>query len=87
MIDNKEAGALLKRSIVSYLWEILWRSVLFAVVLSAVDYFFRPKQFTFNDVVINLVFFVILNSIITLGALLMAAGRYRKRPKNWDDEA
>ena len=86
MIDNKQAGDLLKRSLVSYFWEILWRSVLFAVVLSAVDYFFRPKQFTFNDVVINLVFFVILNSIITIFGLLMAAGRYRKRPRGWDDD-
>ena len=86
MIDNKQAGALLKRSLVSYLWEVLWRSVLFALLLSAVDYFFRPKAFTFDDVVINLVFFVILNSIITLLGLLMASGRYRKRPRGWDDD-
>jgi hypothetical protein len=85
MIDNKQACTLLKRSLVSYLWEILWRSVLFAVVLSAVDYFFRPKQFTFNDVEIKLVFFVILNSIVTLGALLLAAGRCRKRPNSGDE--
>ena len=85
-MDNKQAGALLKRSLVSYLWEIVWRSALFALGLSAVDYFIKPKTFTFNDVLVNLVFFLVLNSIIILLGLLMAAGRHRKRPRGWDED-
>jgi hypothetical protein len=86
MIDNKQARAVLDRSLVSYLFEILWRSVVFTVVLSAADYFFEPKSFTVDDVVINFVAFVVLFSLVTFMGLLLAAGRYRKRPKNWDDE-
>ena len=38
MIDNKQARALLDRGLLSYLFEILWRSAAFTIVLSAVDY-------------------------------------------------
>jgi hypothetical protein len=87
MIDNKQARALLDRGLLSYLFAILWRSAAFTIVLSAVDYLLKPKSFAWDNVLINFVAFVILNSVITFLGLLMAAGRYRKRPKDWDDDA
>ncbi len=86
MMDNKQARALLDRSLLSYLFEILWRSVAFTAVFSTIDYFFKPKAFTRDDVIINFIAFVILFSLITFFGLLMAAGRHRKRPKNWDQD-
>jgi uncharacterized membrane protein YedE/YeeE len=82
MIDNKQARALLDRGLHSHLFEILWRSVAFTLVLSAVDFFLQPKAFAWDKVVINFVAFVILNSVIIFLGLLMAAGRHRKQPKD-----
>jgi hypothetical protein len=86
MIDNKQARALLDRGLLSYLFEILWRSAAFTIVLSAVDYFLQPKTFAWDKVVISFVAFVILNSVIVFLGLLMAAGRHSKRPKDWEDD-
>jgi hypothetical protein len=86
MIDNKQARAPLDRSLLSYLFEILWRSVAFTIVLSGVDYLLQPKAFAWDRVVIKFVAFVILNSVIIFLGLLMAAGRHRKRPKDWEDD-
>jgi len=87
MMTNKQAHALLDRGFLSYVLEILWRSVLFTAVFSGIDYLWKPKVFTRDDVIINFIAFVVLFTLISLFGLLMAAGRYRKRPKNWHDDA
>ena len=86
MMTNEQARALLGRGFLSYAFEILWRSVAFTVVLSGVDYLLQPKAFTRDSVIINFIAFVVLNTLIVLFGVLIAAGRYRRRPKNWDDD-
>lgn len=86
MLDNKQARALLQRSPLSYLVEILWRSALLTAVLALVDYLSRPKFFDFNDVWINLAVIVVFFSILQLLSLLLAAARYRDRFEKSDDD-
>ena len=86
MLDHKQAGALLKRSLFSYIFEILWRSVLLTAVLSLVYYLDKPKSFAFADVWITFIVVTGFQSILTFFGLLAAAGRYRKRPKDGDHD-
>ena len=86
MLDNKQAQALLKRSVVSYAVEILWRSALLTAALSLVYYLDKPKAFTFSDVWVTFIVVAVFHTILILMGLLLAAGRYRKRPKDWDDD-
>jgi len=85
MMNNEQAQTLLGKGF-WHAFGILWRSVALAVVWSGIDYLSRPKTFTRQDVIFNFVWCVIMFSLFTLLRLLMAAGRYRKRPKNWDHD-
>jgi low affinity Fe/Cu permease len=86
MLENKQAKALLGRSVASHAFEILWRSVLLTAVLSFVYYLDKPKAFSFSDVWVTLIVVAVFHTILTLIGLLLAAGRYRRRPKGWDDD-
>ncbi len=86
MLDNKQAQALLARSIGSHVFEIVGRSALLTAALALVDYLGRPKAFTFADVWITFIVVVVFHAILTLLFLVLAAARYRERPKRWDDD-
>jgi hypothetical protein len=86
MLDNKQAQALLGRSLVSYGFEILWRSALLTAALSLVYYLDKPKAFTFSDIWITFIVVAVFHTILILMGLLLAVGRYRKRPKGWDND-
>ena len=86
MMNNEQAQTLLGKGFLWHAFGILWRSVALAAFWSGVDYLARRKTFTREDVIFNFVACVIMFSLFTFFGLLMAAGRYRKRPKNWDDD-
>jgi hypothetical protein len=86
MLDNKQAKALLQRSLFSYAFEILWQSALLTAALSLTNYLLTPKTFDFEIVWITFVVVTVFNSIFTFAGLLMAAARYRNRFEDKDDD-
>lgn len=70
-----------ERSLLSHLLEILWHSALLTILLLAADYFFRPRAFALEDVLITFIPCVVGFSIITFFGLLLTGSKYRKPSK------
>jgi len=85
MIDNEQARRLLERSLLSYLFEVLWRSALLTAILKLIDYWSRPKAFDWEDVWITFAIITIALAFMTFLGLAMAAFRYRHRSKDKDE--
>ena len=86
--ETENAEDLLKRSLFSYLLEIIWRSALATILFLAVKYLFgrRALDLEYALGILNLEYVlgifalsVVASSIITFLVLLLAAGNYRKR--------
>jgi len=77
MLDNKQSRTVLQRSLLSHVFEVLWRSALLTAGLTLFNYLFRRETFELADVWINLVALTFVVSIGAFFGLLMAAGRYR----------
>ena len=84
MLNNKQAGTLLQRRLLSQVLEVLWRSALLTAGLTLLFYLFRPETFEFADVWISFVAVITVASIGKFFSLLIAAARYRNRHD--DDE-
>jgi hypothetical protein len=82
MIDNEQARRLLERGLLSYLFEVLWRSALLTAILKLIDYWSRPKAFAWEDVWITFAIITIVLAFMTFLGLAMAAFRYRHRSKD-----
>ena len=85
MLDLKQSKTLLQRSLLSHVFEVLWRSALLTAVVMMIHYLLGPETFEFSHVWIISVAATILVSIGKFLNLLMAAARYRKRRDGDDD--
>ena len=79
--ETERARDLLSRGPLAHLAKILLWSALLTASLALVSYFSNPAAFDVADVWVTFVALFILFAFITFFGLLLAAGRYRKRPR------
>ena len=79
--ETARARAIPGRGLFSHLAEILWRSALLTAFLTLGFYFLNPAHVDVADVWVTFVAVLIMHAVITFFGLLLAAGRYRKRPR------
>jgi hypothetical protein len=78
--ETQRARVLLERGLLPHLVEALWRSALLTAFLMPGFYFLNPTAFDVADVCVTFAAVLVMHVVGTFFVLLLAAGRYRKRP-------
>jgi L-asparagine transporter-like permease len=79
--ETESARDLLGRGLLAHLPKALWWSALLTAFLALVSYFSNPAAFDMADVWVTFVAVFVMFAVIIFLGLLLAVGKYRKRPR------